>query len=58
MREGVPVDSYTSGNLRSGGRAGADGRPVAGAYPSTNVTRPSEISKPESGAAGVPLWRW
>jgi hypothetical protein len=59
MREGVAVDAYIDGTLnRSGVRAGADERPMDGAYPSTNVTRPSEISKPDSGAAGVPLWRW
>ncbi len=55
MREGVAVDAYINGTLnRSGVRARAD----EGAYPSTNVTRPSEINKPDSGAAGIPLWRW
>jgi hypothetical protein len=58
-RDGVSVDSDENGNRHSGGvYTGADRSPVAGAYPSTNVTRPSEISKPESGAAGIPLWRW
>ncbi len=57
MRDGVAPDSYKTGDLNTDGvRAGADR--MAGAYPSTNVTRPSEILKPESGAAGIPLWRW
>ncbi len=59
MRDGVSLDSYKNGDLSTGGvRTGTDRRSVAGAYPSTNVTRPSEILKPESGAAGIPLWRW